>query len=60
MGTNTLNLQDADDVIVISIKDGEIKVQSSVDTGAEFFNILEIVAAMADDYYPEQSVDNLH
>lgn len=60
MGTNTLNLQDADDVIVISIKDGEIKVQSSVDTGVEFFNILEIVAAMADDYYPEQSVDNLH
>lgn len=60
MGTNTLNLQDSDDVIVISIKDGEIKVQSSVDSGAEFFHILEIVAAMADDYYPEQSVDNLH
>ncbi len=61
MGTNTLNLQDADDVIVITIeKTGEVKVQTSVDSKADFFEILNIAADMADEYYPQEGVDNLH
>lgn len=60
MGTDTLNLQDADDVIIISITEGLIQVKSSINTKAEFFDILEMVASMADDYYPEENVDNLH
>jgi antitoxin component of MazEF toxin-antitoxin module len=60
MGTDTLNLQDADDVVIISVRSGEIQVQSSVDSREEFFTILNIVAEMAEEYYPEENVDNLH
>jgi hypothetical protein len=64
MGTDTLNLQEtmaeADDVIVIMINAGQLQVHSSVDTKGEFFEILDVVAEMADDYYPDESVDNLH
>jgi hypothetical protein len=64
MGTDTLNLQEtmaeADDVIVIMINAGQLQVHSSIDTKGEFFEILDVVAEMADDYYPDESVDNLH
>ncbi len=64
MGTNTLNVREmvesADDCIVIMVNAGHLEVHSSIDTKAEFFEILEVVAEMADDYYPEESVDNLH
>jgi hypothetical protein len=64
MGTDTLNLQEsmaeADDVIVIMINAGHLQVHSSVDSKGEFFEILDVVAEMADDYYPDESVDNLH
>jgi hypothetical protein len=64
MGTDTLNLQEtmaeADDVIVIMINAGQLQVHSSVDSKGEFFEILDVVAEMADDYYPDESVDNLH
>ena len=64
MGTDTLNLQEtmaeADDVIVILINAGQLQVHSSVDSKGEFFEILDVVAEMADDYYPDESVDNLH
>ncbi len=64
MGTNTLNVREmvesADDCIVIMVNAGQIEVHSSIDTKGEFFEILEVVAEMADDYYPEESVDNLH
>jgi hypothetical protein len=64
MGTDTLKLQEsmteADDVIVIMINAGQLQVHSSVDSKGEFFEILDVVAEMADDYYPDESVDNLH
>jgi hypothetical protein len=64
MGTDTLNLKEmisvADDVIVVLINGGEIQVHSSVDSKGEFFEILDIVAEMGDEYYPDESVDNLH
>jgi hypothetical protein len=64
MGTDTLKLQEsmteADDVIVVLINGGEIQVHSSVDSKGEFFEILDIVAEMGDEYYPDESVDNLH
>jgi len=60
MGTDTLDLQDADDIIMIIIKEGEIQVKSSVDSKVEFDHIMEIVSQMAEDYYPEDNVDNLH
>lgn len=64
MGTDTLNLKEmiseSDDVIVVLINGGEIQVHSSVNTKGEFFEILDIVAEMGDDYYPDESVDNLH
>ncbi len=64
MGTDTLAVQElmkeADEMIVIMINAGEVQVHSSVNTKGEFFEILDVVAEMADDYYPEESVDNLH
>lgn len=64
MGTDALNLKEmiseSDDVIVIMINGGEIQVHSSVNTKGEFFEILDIVAEMGDEYYPDESVDNLH
>lgn len=64
MGTDTLNLKEmiseSDDVIVVLINKGEIQVHSSVNTKGEFFEILDIVAEMGDEYYPDESVDNLH
>jgi hypothetical protein len=64
MGTDTLNLKDkleqSEEAIVILINGGEIQVHSSVNTKGEFFEILDIVAEMGDDYYPDESVDNLH
>jgi len=64
MGTDTLNLKEmiseSDDVIVVLINGGEIQVHSSVNTKGEFFEILDIVAEMGDEYYPDESVDNLH
>ena len=53
-------VESADDCIVIMINAGQIEVHSSIDTKGEFFEILDVVAEMADDYYPEASVDNLH
>lgn len=53
-------MAEADDAVVIMVKDGQIQVHSSVDAKEDFFEILNIVAEMADDYYPEGSVDNLH
>ena len=64
MGTDALNLnelvENAEDCIVIMINDGEVKVHSSIHTKGEFFEILNIVAEMGDEYYPDESVDNLH
>jgi hypothetical protein len=64
MGTDTLNLKEkleqSEEAIVILINGGEIQVHSSVNTKGEFFEILDIVAEMGDDYYPDESVDNLH
>lgn len=64
MGTDTLNLKEmiskSEDVIVVLINGGEIQVHSSVSTKGEFFEILDIVAEMGDEYYPDESVDNLH
>lgn len=64
MGTDALNLKEmiseSDDVIVIMINGGEIQVHSSVNTKGEFFEILDVVAEMGDEYYPDESVDNLH
>ena len=64
MGTDTLNLKDkleqSEEAIVILINGGEIQVHSSVNTKGEFFEILDIVAEMGDEYYPDESVDNLH
>jgi hypothetical protein len=64
MGTDALNLKEmiseSDDVIVVLINGGEIQVHSSVNTKGEFFEILDIVAEMGDEYYPDESVDNLH
>lgn len=64
MGTDALSLKEmiseSDDVIVIMINGGEIQVHSSVNTKGEFFEILDIVAEMGDEYYPDESVDNLH
>jgi hypothetical protein len=42
------------------INAGQLQVHSSVDSKGEFFEILDVVAEMADDYYPDESVDNLH
>lgn len=50
----------SDDAIVILINGGEIQVHSSVSTKGEFFEILDVVAEMGDEYYPDESVDNLH
>lgn len=64
MGTDTLTVREmvesSDDCIVIMLNAGHVEVHSSIDTKAEFFEILNVVAEMADDYYPEESVDNLH
>lgn len=53
-------MAESDDVIVILINGGEIQVHSSVSTKGEFFEILDVVAEMGDEYYPDESVDNLH
>lgn len=64
MGTDALKLKEliteSDDVIVIMVNQGEIQVHSSVPTKSDFFEILDIVAEMGDEYYPDESVDNLH
>lgn len=62
MGTDTLKemIAGSDDVIVIMVNGGEIQVHSSISTKGEFFEILDVVAEMGDEYYPDESVDNLH
>lgn len=62
MGTDTLKemMAQSDDAIVILINGGEIQVHSSISTKGEFFEILDVVAEMGDEYYPDESVDNLH
>lgn len=62
MGTDTLKemMANSDDAVVILINGGEIQVHSSVSTKEEFFEILDVVAEMGDEYYPDESVDNLH
>lgn len=64
MGTDTLTLKElldsSDEAVVIVINQGEIQVHSSVPSREDFFEVLNIVAEMADEYYPEEKVDNLH